>query len=145
MTTLRIGLGLFGCFCSFAYLKESVLGKRRCSSGQHAFKPHLHDLQWMQFRTTNLNILAPRHRQDHVCSKAYLSLPSQVLPSAPNTLPEQHDMGDTHIYTQADKHTLPQLLGARKPDHCYSSYALAGSLTQASRAQPLPGDRPAEK
>lgn len=104
MTTLRIGLGLFGCFCNFAYLKESVLGKHRCSSGQHAFKPHLQDLQWMQFRTTNLNIfLAARLRQDHVCSEADLSLPSQLLPSSPNTLPEQHQRRDTHTFT----HRLP--------------------------------------
>lgn len=96
MTTLHIGLGLFGCFCNFAYLKESVLGKHRCSSGQHAFKPHLQDLQWMQFRTTNLNIfLAARLRQDHVCSEADPSLPSQLLPSSPNTLPEQHQRRDT--------------------------------------------------
>lgn len=96
MTTLRMGLELSGCFCNFAYLKESVLGKCRCSSGQHAFKPHLQDLQWMQFRTTNLNIFARRHRQGHVCRKAYLSLPSQLLPSTLNTLPEQHN---THTHT----------------------------------------------
>lgn len=106
MTTLRIALGLFGCFCNFAYLKESVLGKHRCSSGQHAFKPHLQDLQWMQFRTTNLNIfLAARHRQDHVCSEADLSLPSQLLPSTPNTRPEQHQARDTHTFTH--KFSIP--------------------------------------
>lgn len=95
-----MGLELSGCFCNFAYLKESVLGKCRCSSGQHAFKPHLQDLQWMQFRTTNLNIFARRHRQGHVCRKAYLSLPSQLLPSTLNTLPEQHNTHThTHLYT----------------------------------------------
>lgn len=120
MTTLRIGLGLFGCFCNFAYLKESVLGKCRCSSGQPAFKPHLQDLQWMQFRTTNLNTLAARHRQDHVCSEAYLS-----LPSSPNSLP-----GQLHTGAYTFTHSLASSL--------HPSCSEQGALATPADLIPLP-------